>query len=498
MSQPIDSGAGPGEPGWLPESVRTILLVSGSENGEWGGLAAIELADMIAGGRHRTLLVNTSAGSSGPDGALRTEAEPGLSDIIAGRRSVREVAITPPGRSFIFIPAGHPPFRMSDLATAPAFQHLVRAAGRGGTFLLFVSETDLPGLASVDDNRVCPGDFGGCVVLGDLADPGALPPGIKLLARVEEDAPPAPLGPNDAPSRGRAPGFMRPSSTPAMVAGTGVRRQPRSRLRRFFDDIRRQGMVRGVGGVAAVWVVAVLAVWLVWQGLSGWPAFQDDFETPIDSAPADRPGLAGVGEGESGSSDAGTPVAEGRVDAAVEPQTEESLPQAGSAGTGRVELRYSVLVISTVLFEDAEAKRDELTRLGSLAFISPTRIEGRGRLYFRVFGGALEDRLQATDLMRFLVDEGVKERERDWDMRPVTLAFSLADYGTEEEAESERDRLHDAGVPAYVVSVGDSTRATYRIYSGAFESEAAAGPADSMLSEAGLAATLVTRRGEPR
>ncbi len=498
MSQPNDSGAGPGEPGWLPESVRTLLLVSSSENGEWGGLAAVELADMIAGGRHRTLLVNTLAGSSGPDGALCTEAEPGLTDIIAGRRTVREVAITPPGRSFIFIPAGQPSLRISDLATAPAFQHLVRAAGRGGTFLLFVSEADLPGLASIDDNRVCVGDFGGCVVLGDLADPGALPPGIKLLARVEKDVPPASLGPKDAPSRGRVSGFARPSTTPAMVAGTGGRRQPRSRLRRFLDDIRRQGMVRGAGGVAAVWVVAVLAVWLVWQGLSGWPAFQDDFETPIDSAAGDRPGLAEAGEGESESSSVGAPEAESHDDAAVEPQTGESPAQADSAGIGRVKLRYSVLVISTVLFEDAEAKREEVTELGSLAFISPTRIEGKGRLYYRVFGGALEDRLQATDLMRFLVDEGVKQRERDWDMRPVTLAFALADYGSEEEAESERDRLHDAGVPAYVISVGDSTGATYRVYSGAFESEAAAGPADSMLSEAGLAVTLVTRRGEPR
>ncbi len=498
MSQPIDSGAGPGEPGWLPESVRTLLLVSGSENGAWGGLAAVELADMIAGGRHRTILVNTLAGSSGPDGALRTEAEPGLSDIIAGRRSAREVAITPPGRSFIFIPAGHPPIRVSDLVTVPAFQHLVRAAGRGGTLLLFVSETDLPGLASVGDDRVCPADFGGCVVLGDLADSEALPPGITLLARVEEDAPPAPHGPKDATSRGRASGFVRPSSTPAMVAGTGGRRQPRSQLQRLVDNVRRQGMVRGAGGVAAVWVVAVLAVWLVWQGLSGWPAFQDDFEAPFDLAARDRPGLAEAGEGESGSSSVGTPAAEGNVEAAVEPPIGESPPPAESAEVGRVELRYSVLVISTVLFEDAEAKRDELIELGSLAFISPTRIEGRGRLYYRVFGGALEDRLQATDLMRFLVDEGVKERARDWDMRPVTLAFALEDYGSEEEAESERDRLHDAGVPAYVVSVGDSTRATYRIYSGAFESEAAAGPADSILAEAGLAVTLVTRRGEPR
>ena len=493
VSQPIDTGAGAFGPGWLPESVRTILLVSGSGNGEWGGRAAVQLADMIAAARPRTLLVNTLGGSSGPDGELATEAEPGLSDVVAGRRPARDVAITPPGRSFIFIPAGHPPARLADLAMAPSFRHLVRAAGRGGTLLVFVSETDLPALASAPDDCVGPRDFDGCVVLGDLADPGGLPPGIKLLARVLEEVPPTP---ETAPSRSRGSGFARPSSTPPLLAEAATRSRPRGRLRRLVDDARRRGMPRGAGGVAAVWVVAILAVWLVWQGLSGWPAFQDDLEVPIDSGGGDRPELEGAGRSESSSSGADTPAAEDRVDAAAGARIESSPREAGTAVAGRVELPYSVLIMSSVLYEDAEAKRQELAQLDRLVFISPTPI--RGRLYYRVFAGALEDRLQATDLMRFLIDEGVKERERPWDMRPVSLAFALADYGSREEAESERDRLHEAGVPAYVVSIGDSTGATYRLYSGAFESEAAAGPADSILSAAGLAVTLVTRRGEPR
>jgi len=97
-----------------------------------------------------------------------------------------------------------------------------------------------------------------------------------------------------------------------------------------------------------------------------------------------------------------------------------------------------------------------------------------------------------------LVEEGSKERERDWDMRPVRFAFALGDFPTEEEADGERQRLHESGVPAYVLSIGGGDGAVYRLYSGAFESEEAAGPADSLLSVAGQAATLVTRRGEPR
>jgi cell division septation protein DedD len=248
-----------------------------------------------------------------------------------------------------------------------------------------------------------------------------------------------------------------------------------------------------------VWIVAVIAVWLVWQGLSGWPAFEDDFEVPVDShvtepsptrVGGDEAGLGGQGSaGDDGQS--GNPAgAAGDTPIAVLPAPPESDISDG------VVLPYSVLVASFVTYEDAAAKRDELTQPGGMAFVAPTPI--RGRLYYRVFAGALEDRVQASDLMRRLVEQGDKERERDWDMRPARLAFALRDFASVEEADAERERLHESGVPAYVLPVGDTTRTVYRLYSGAFESEAAAGPADTMLSVAGQSATLVTRRGEPR
>ena len=179
-----------------------------------------------------------------------------------------------------------------------------------------------------------------------------------------------------------------------------------------------------------------------------------------------------------------------------DPAPEVSPTPSESGSPPGVDLPYSVLVASHVSYEDAAAERDRLIESGSLAFVAPTPV--RGRLYFRVFAGALEDRVQASDLMRRLVEEGDKRRERDWDMRPVRLAFALQDFSTEEEADDERQRLHEAGLPAYVLAVGDTTGAVYRLYSGAFESEGAAGPTDTLLSAAGQNAMLVTRRGEPR
>jgi cell division septation protein DedD len=269
--------------------------------------------------------------------------------------------------------------------------------------------------------------------------------------------------------------------------------------------MRKRG-TGGAGGVAAVWLVAVVAVWLVWQGLSGWPAFEDDFDSPIETSLPIR--TADDGDGDPEGSSIGQTPAEVTGEAAM-PETvdsdggnEEPAPVVSmpapfeSRSPPGVDLPYSVLVASHVSYEDAAAERDRLIESGSLAFIAPTPV--RGRLYFRVFAGALEDRVQASDLMRRLVEEGDKRRERDWDMRPVRLAFALQDFSTEEDADGERQRLHEAGLPAYVLAVGDTAGAVYRLYSGAFESEGAAGPMDTLLSAAGQNAMLVTRRGEPR
>jgi cell division septation protein DedD len=244
----------------------------------------------------------------------------------------------------------------------------------------------------------------------------------------------------------------------------------------------------------------------VWQGLSGWPAFEDDFDSPIETSLPTRtaddrgadPEASGAEQppteapGESAGPETADPDAGNR-----EPAPEVSTPPPLESGSPPgVDLPYSVLVASHVSYEDAAAERDRLIESGSLAFVAPTPV--RGRLYFRVFAGALEDRVQASDLMRRLVEDGEKRRERDWDMRPVRVAFALQDFPTEEEADGERQRLHEAGLPAYVLAVGDTTGAVYRLYSGAFESEGAAGPTDTLMSAAGQNAMLVTRRGEPR
>lgn len=479
---------------WLPATARAVLLVSQSDS-RWAGSAALELAEWIGRERSRTILVNTVVGAAGPDIQFGAADQPGLPEAMLGRRSVRDVAIKDPARSFIYVPAGTRPVPLRELSVSPPFVHLVRAGAKGGTVLLIASASEIEKLPADPATRALAGLFDGWVQIGRGSRPaaGGWPP---LLARVEADEPAI-----EPPRRAR--GFTSPTSTPAIVAGSGREKRPLTRWEQLIRTARKPGLARGAGGVAAVWVVTVAVVWLVWQGLSGWPAFQEEdvtlsatglsgSEVPLEP---EGPVAGRGGEIADGTVRVVTPTeVEAEADGAVEGGELGRVP---SEPSGRVvDLPYSVLVASYVRWEDASDRKEAIENRGDFGFIAPTVIGDR--VYYRVFCGAVEDRLQAGDLMQSLVQKKTKDRERVWDMRPVTLAFALGDFDSESEATAERDRLHEVRLPAYVLPVRDSTGAKFRLYSGAFESETAASALDSMLSKAGRAAVLETRRGLTR
>lgn len=474
---------------WLPDSVRAILLVSAGANRRWGGVAAAELAQMVGLVRPHTLLVNTGPGPAGPDRPLDCQTVPGLTSAMLGRHTVREIAVAPPGRSFLFIPAGTPSDPLHELIPLVPFRHLVRAAAKGGTLFLYAAESDVRRVARLPAGAEFGSWFDGIVMLGESDHPTELVGWPPVLARVERPEEARTAVPSPGPS-----GFTKPKRTPAIVADRASRPAPESAWGRILQRIGRRDVFRGAGGVVAVWLVAIVAVWLIWQGLSGWPAFSDGEDmspVPASVATGESADPAAVieREGETlGEAGGRTPqVPDSRVDTAATGAVE---------GPTGVELAYSVLVGSYLTWSDATQRREELEEDGGLAFVAPTMV--RGRLYYRVFAGAFEDREEAETAMRGLVENGLKERERAWDVRPVRLAFTLAWFDTEEEATAARDRLHESGLPAYVLQEAAAPETRFQLHSGAFESEAAAAALDSILEESGSTAILETRTGRTR
>ena len=66
------------------------------------------------------------------------------------------------------------------------------------------------------------------------------------------------------------------------------------------------------------------------------------------------------------------------------------------------------------------------------------------------------------------------------------------------QASAEADRLRRLELPAYILDTGGSRGEAFAVYSGAFESEDAAGPLGGTLREAGVDAELTVRKGASR
>ena len=167
------------------------------------------------------------------------------------------------------------------------------------------------------------------------------------------------------------------------------------------------------------------------------------------------------------------------------------------SATAREEnLPYSVLIASFSSIDDALARCRDWKREDIPFYIAPTAV--RGVVYYRVFAGTLPDRENAAQLMEALVQDGVKESARNWDIRPARLAFGFGGYSESQEANTAIQALLVEGIPAYVVraagAVGDEILA-YRVYAGAYEKPEDARPLREQIARSRLDADLVERVG---
>ncbi len=149
-------------------------------------------------------------------------------------------------------------------------------------------------------------------------------------------------------------------------------------------------------------------------------------------------------------------------------------------------------------FSSWPAARDRAEELrserGGVWIVAPTPVGGS--LYWRLYAGAAADEDAGRELMGRLVEDGVKDRVRGWDIRPTPLAYRVDAVPGRAAAEERAAGLRERGLPAYVLAAAAAGDTVWQVYAGAYESRGAAERLGEMLEEAGVTAELVTRRGE--
>jgi cell division septation protein DedD len=471
-------GTGRPEAGRWPDDAEVVALVVPSDAGPEACELAAEAAEESRRDR-RTLLANLAGPSPDLDGHLGAAAEEGLFDAGRSGRSLREIAVRPPGRRFVYLPAGRAGRPAGDdrAVRARLAGLMTRVAGRvrdrGGRLLLFLSEEGgwpeaLPGLL---DGVVL---LEGAVVPADWDDraPEVLGRRPPETPEADGDRAPADASDREGPDvgAGAVPAGLEAPADPGPEGPDAWRRHRRS-----------AGFPWARVGLGAAAVLALAAGWW-WLVREAGPATGSGGDAAAVEVAVDS-----------------TAETAGGADAGADGGPGDAAPDGSRSGAAALEaapeLPYSVLIASYAEWSQArrrlEAWRDPS---GPVYFVAPTRI--RGGLYWRLFAGAEADRASGEALMEELVEQGRKDRVRTWDVRPVEFAFLTGTAGSRSGARSRVREMEERGLPAYTLPAASGADTTWAVWAGGFESREEASDLRALLRDAEIEAELVTRRGE--
>jgi hypothetical protein len=225
----------------LPEAPCALGLVVAS-GADWVPAAAGDLAATVSRGRAgHTILVSLASDEPDLDHELGVEPRLGLSDVLAGAASLKDVAARSAGRGYIYLPQGASPLRGRRVLESRAWRKLQDSAlARGATLLILLPP-----------EAICPGPelrLMGLVLLGvepdalpAVGDGEALPPVLGALH--------PPAGGTEAPSpHASATGGSRAppaASRPVVTRPRHRRKRPRGRRPRSGSSESMPAVRRG-------------------------------------------------------------------------------------------------------------------------------------------------------------------------------------------------------------------------------------------------------------
>ncbi len=178
----------------LPSGPCVVALAAAGEIARAAAMAG-DLAAEVAGRRAgHTILFSLESAPRALDHELGVESDLGLSDALAGRATVRDIAVRSGARGFIYVPAGTSPFPALRVLTSPAWRKIAASAlERGAALLVFLEAGALtPESAGAVEGAVLLGgaeedpDAGGAPILGRLRAPRLTPPASAVAAPTPE------------------------------------------------------------------------------------------------------------------------------------------------------------------------------------------------------------------------------------------------------------------------------------------------------------------------
>ena len=436
----------------LPADARIIALLS--DEGPGLSRAVVEVATEIAEQRGRTLVLGLGVAGEALDEGLGTADAPGLAEVLSGEAKLTDVTHRSPERRFLYLPRGG----SSELPSPSGVRSLIeRVRAAGGTLLVVMA-----------------GDRGGLPAEWFDMDLEIAGPAAPSSPSARPDSMPADTMPEDE---------MSPVAMPADAMSERTR-WGRHRLKQRLPLPRF--------AVAGAALVALLAGWWLLARVVTRSSTEGTLPAAAVSTEAIDVGVA-AGDGGASAEDQGEASTEREGGPSAE--TPMTLADLVAAGTGP-ELPFSVLVASYARPADAFARARSLSDGSILFFVVPTRV--RDKTYHRLFAGALSTRDSARALMGELMGRGIKEAISNWDIRPASLGYLLSVHASREAARAAERALLESGIWAYTIPLVAAGDTVHQVYAGAYERSEAAAALRAQLTEAGVDAELVPRRGEPR
>ncbi|MFB3069519.1 MAG: SPOR domain-containing protein [Gemmatimonadales bacterium] len=427
-----------------------VALVPATGDYEWAAAQAWAVAREASRGKPRVALIDLSLTQPALDtGAARHRAGAGAGGIVDALlcgTSITQVAHPQYEPGLHYVGVGTPTDKAEEVWAHPRWNRLHAGfRSQGALLLLFVPPAAIPHLALQPD---------GVIILARTGwsqsaqqPPGVagwLEQGIPLLAVLSEPgSPPEPALP--------------PS---VRLAGRQVVTTP-----------RRRGKGNLMFAAAFLVVIGATAVWAAREdGQTGRRAVINDATSRLPVRPSAHP-----------------------------PVVAQNAPTASAVPDGQPERRdtlfYAIQVAAFNTWRRALEYASSLEDRSLAAAITPVHI--RGRIWYRVMLGALPSAVEARAALQKLWRNGLVASGEGAILR-TPQAFDLGTRPSAETAWEETQRLRERGIPAYSVETSHGAGAgagAARIFVGAFETPDQTAVVESLLTAAGLTATLVTRTG---